>query len=269
MSGPIRKALVSGRDSAGRPTAVDPEQLRGDLDAVVGRAREKLEETLFRLEGEIAPALTQVQQDYVLRATDALTDHLCRAGPEDSWTFNSSGLRLVLRTTFDRFSARVRVQVETVFCGAASDLSPLCAGALGPAGRGIQIGPPQVPKAPPPVVMGKTITINLRRSWWKRWWLRRRDPATFAAGYRGLIEVRIGAVTDELKQSQVIEVSKEIRRIFDDFLAEQTATVLDLASRQPEASDFGSRRANVFDRIRPEKASEADPGELRKSVGGC
>lgn len=101
-----RKALVSGRDSAGRLTAVDPEQLRGDLNAIVGRARDRLEETLSRLEGELAPVLTQVQQDYVLRATDALTDHLCRAGPEDSWTFNSSGLRLVLRTTFDRFSAR-------------------------------------------------------------------------------------------------------------------------------------------------------------------
>ncbi|MBJ2150122.1 dynamin family protein [Paracoccus sp. IB05] len=269
-----RKALVSGRDTAGRLTAVDPEQLRGDLDAVVSRAREKLEETLSRLEGELAPALTQVQQDYVLRATDALTDHLCKAGTKDSWTFNSSGLRLVLRTTCDRFSARARAQVETVFYGVASDLSALCSGALGLAVDGFRIEPPQVPKAPPPVVMGKTITIDLRRSWWKRWWLRRRNPATLAAAYRSLIEAGICSATDDLKQSQVIDVSREIRRIFDDFLAEQTATVLDLANRHPEGGDFGSLPANVSAAIRPEKApggdpeAVPDPGELRKAVGG-
>ncbi|WP_283176740.1 dynamin family protein [Gemmobacter sp. 24YEA27] len=269
-----RKALVSGRDTAGRLAAVDPEQLRGDLDAVVSRARQKLEETLSRLEGELAPALTQVQQDYVLRATDALTGHLCKTGTDDSWTFNSSGLRLVLRTTCDRFSARARAQVETVFYCAASDLRAVCAGALGPAVGGFRIEPPQVPKAPPPVVMGKTITITLRRSWWRRWWLRGRNPATLAAGYRSLIEAGIGSATDDLKQSQVIDLSREIRRIFDDFLAEQTATVLDLAKQQPEGGDLGALRANVVATIRPGKASgsdpevDPDPGELRKAVGG-
>src|SRR5690606_13601610 len=143
-----RKALASGRDTAGRLTHVDPAQFRASLETLGTRARQKLDETLSRLEGDLAPALAQVQKDYVLRATESLA-HRCRQpGTDGSWVFTSSGLRLVLRTTCDRFSTRARSQVESVFYGTASDLGSLCQSTLGPALDGFRIEPPQVPRAP-------------------------------------------------------------------------------------------------------------------------
>src|SRR5690606_16387782 len=137
------------------------------------------------------------QKDYVLRATESLVEQLRQPGTDDSWVFNSSGLRLVLRTTCDRFSSRARSQVESVFYGTASDLGSLCQSTLGPALDGFRIEPPEVPRAPAPVVLGKTIAIDLGRSWWKRWWQRRKNPATLAADYSSLIEVEIGSVIED------------------------------------------------------------------------
>ncbi|WP_157971047.1 dynamin family protein [Pseudogemmobacter bohemicus] len=284
-----REALASGRDAAGRLASVDPAQLRDDLGGLGTRARHKLEETLSRLESDLTPALSQVQTDYVTRATDALVDHLRSAGRDESWTFNSSGLRLVLRTTCDRFSARARAQVESVFHGAASDFSGVYLGTLGLRIDGFRIEPPQVPKAPPPVVLGKTIAIDLGGTWWKRWWQRRKNPATLADEYRSLIEAEIGSVIGDLKQSQFTDVFGEIRRIFDEFLAEQTETLLDLVESSPDAGDgaadsdeFGAMIAEMLESIRLEEAPEeegeeeegrdpaisGDTFELRKAVGG-
>ena len=281
-----RQALSTGRDIAGRLARLDPADLQKDLDSLSTRARQKLEETLVRLESELSPALDQVQDDYVTRATEALSEHLRQGNGDDGWTFNSSGLRLVLRTTYDRFSARARAQVESVFYGAASDLSGVYLGTLGLEIEGFHIEPPQVPKAPPPVVLGKTIAIDLGGNWWKRWWQRRKNPDTLAAEYRDLIDAEIGSVIRDLKENQLSEVFGEMRRSFDEFLTEQSETVLDLLRQASEhdpatestaeSGNFSTVISGVLGNFRLEEAPEeevsgeevSDTFELRKAVGG-
>ncbi|NPD14380.1 hypothetical protein HOY34_04095 [Xinfangfangia sp. D13-10-4-6] len=293
-----RQALAAGRDTAGRLAKLDPAVLRQELADLGTRAKQKLDETLARLENELAPALAQVQDDYVNRATEALGEHLRQGNGGDSWTFNSSGLRLVLRTTYDRFSARARAQVESVFFGASSDLGGVYIGTLGLEIDGFHIEPPQVPKAPPPIVLGKTIAVDLGGNWWKRWWQRRKDPANLAGEYRDLIDAEIGSVIQDLKENQLSEVFGEMRRVFDEFLAEQSETVLDLlrqavehdaaagagddadqaagAGDPTDTRDFTTIINGVLGNFRlteaPEEPQSEDEGsdtfELRKVVGG-
>jgi len=161
-----------------------------------------------------------VRENYLSRE---VASHL-RSGQEgDSRSFNSSGLRMVLRTICDRLSARA--QVETVFHSSASDFSGICRLLMGADIAGLQVLAPHLPKAAQPVLPGQTISLTpgtyLRQSWWHRLWQGRRDPDVIAGLCRDQIAESLGAVIAGMRESQLSDVLSGSRNLLDTFLPEE------------------------------------------------
>ncbi len=225
----LRNALGASAQTNRTLTKVNFPVLRREMDAIGKESKERLETTLENLrDSELMPALEKVKQDYVERARTALLEHLRSKSNDDTWRFNSSGLRLVLRTSYDRFAANVRAEAEEVYADVAHRLGSVYSDMLGIRVDGFEVVPPLVPKVPPPVGLGKTIAIDLSGNWWSRWWQRRRGLKTQAEEYGKLIDEEINTIIVDLKDTQVSDVFAEITEVLEQFLTEQTQTILDL-----------------------------------------
>lgn len=232
-----QEALNASKRLADRLAEIDTMALRRDLGALTRQARARVDDVVAELDSTFATSLDRVQDDYVTRAIDALVEHLKEQRAGDTWTFNSAGLRLVLRTTYDRLAAQAKADVEQVYQASAAALSEIYLDRLGLDIDGFQIEPPQVPKMPPPVEFGKTIAVDLGSTWWKRWWLRRRSLKARTDDYRGLIADEIATMINDLRERQLAEVFVEMRDILAEFHSEQTETILGLLRRAAEYSD--------------------------------
>ncbi|PID36356.1 MAG: hypothetical protein CR993_05835 [Rhodobacterales bacterium] len=246
----IRNALGINAKANRKPPSINISELRHEVNDVAKDAQEKLEVMLATLRDDnLMPALNKVKSDYVDRAQAALLEHLRSNAQDETWKFNSSGLRLVLRTSYDRFAADTKTAVEGHFDDTADRLSGIYIDTLGAQVDGFEIHPPMVPKVPPPVGLGRTIAIDLSGNWWSRWWKRRRGLNNHAAEYRALIDEEINTIIVDLRDTQVRDMFADIEAVLAQFLTEQTQSILDLVrsismhapnadDAQEEAHDF-------------------------------
>lgn len=222
---------VRGVDALeGARPKLDAGSVRSAIDAVVADSEKKLKDVTTALLADLRPRLEKAQDSFVRRATDALIAHLERFGEQDTWKYDSTGLRLLLRSAYARFAMSVTSQVRDVYAKAAQDVEEIYRRALQVDVEGFGIEPPQTPRVPPPVVLGKTIALDLNSNWWRRWWQKRRGFEVFASDYGRLIQAEVGSIVQDLENNQIAEVFDEINKTMQTFLQEQRETLLRLAS---------------------------------------
>jgi hypothetical protein len=227
---------VKGPAAAATGPKLEPHQLRGAIDKLVTDSKKSLKETTDALMADLRPRLEKAQDSFVRRATDALIAHLERFGEQDTWTYDSTGLRLLLRSAYARFAMQVTSQVRDIYTKSASEIEALYLQALGVSVEGFSIEPPQPPRIPPPVVLGKTIALDLNSNWWRRWWQKRRGFEAFAADYARLIQAEVGSIVQDLEHNQIAEVFDEVDKTLDAFLTDQRDTLIRLSSNSPDAA---------------------------------
>lgn len=221
----IRAAQVARE----RATEEEIAELGARLQAAAEARRAQLDAALDRLAATLRQRLHRVQENYVERATRALIDHVRRTGRHDTWSFGTSGLRFVLKSTYMRFSHAATIEVEEIYRETAETLSDLWRDHLGLAEGELAIEPPQVPEIPAPTAIGQTIAVDLGVPWWKRWWSHRKDEAAMARDYSALIRAEVASIVSDLETVQFNEVMIEMRAILDDFTREQIETILRVA----------------------------------------
>ncbi|PPB82600.1 dynamin family protein [Albidovulum inexpectatum] len=221
---------------AAREQATEEEiaELGARLQAAADAQRARLDTALDRLIATLRQRLHRVQENYVERATRALIDHVRRTGRHDTWSFGTSGLRFVLKSTYMRFSHAATIEVEEIYRETAETLSGIWRDYLGLAEGELTIEPPQVPEIPAPTAIGQTIAVDLGVPWWKRWWLHRKDEDAMARDYADLIRAEVATIVSDLETVQFNEVMIEMRAILDDFTRQQIATILRVARGKTE-----------------------------------
>ncbi|WP_238367457.1 dynamin family protein [Mesobacterium pallidum] len=221
-----KTAIGSSAAAAERLASVDSTELRTELNRMAARAQSEFDRTIGGLREGFGPALEKIKADYVGRAREALVQHLQSKPGEETWTFNSSGLRLVLRTEYDRFAADAKAAATRIYGELAAGYTAVYVDRLGIDIEGFEIVPPSVPKIPPPVGLGKTIAVDLGDTWWKRWWQRRRGLKSHAEDYAALIEAEIETILSDLRDNQLDVVFTDMRKTLDRFQVEQAQTVM-------------------------------------------
>lgn len=204
--------------------------LKAALDTLVAGHEAQLRQTTEKLLEDLKPRLKGIQDSFVRRATDALIVHLEHNGQQKTWQYDPMGLRLLLRSAYARFAVSTKKQVGAVFAKAAEDIEQFYVVELGVNIDGFRIKPPIVPTVPAPVVLGKTIALDLNASWWRRWWQKRKGFDSFAKDYASLIHVEVASIIEELEQKQIAELFKAIDTTLQDFLQEQRDSVLNLST---------------------------------------
>ena len=230
------KAEENVKNPAAIPTGkkLEAHEVRASIDKLVSTAKKTLKETTDGLMADLRPRLEKAQDSFVRRATDALIAHLERFGEQDTWTYDSTGLRLLLRSAYARFAMQVTTQVRDIYTNAANEIETLYLQSLGVTVEGFAIEPPQPPRIPPPVVLGKTIALDLNSNWWRKWWQKRRGFEAFAADYARLIQAEVGSIVQDLEHNQIAEVFDEVEKTLDNFLEEQRDTLIRLSTTDSE-----------------------------------
>jgi hypothetical protein len=235
----------SARQSYSIPGSVrmDPAEMRREIEALAQNSISELDTTTERLRIDLRQRLDKLQGSFLRRATDALIAHLERNGDQDNWTYDATGLRVLLRSAYFQFASATKREVAAVYSRSTGAIGGLYTKALGAEMPGLEITPPAMPQVPPPVVVGRTIALDLTSSWWKRWWGKRRGIEAIAADYAGLIEAEVASIIDELERTQIADLFTNISATMVEFLNEQREALMRLTADGPAETDMTSFQA--------------------------
>ena len=220
------KSAVHQLHDSGEVVLLETEEVKQALEELSKDSAAKLQKTVDTLRNNLHARLDRAQSSFVRRATDALIAHLDRFGEQDTWQYDATGLRLLFRSAYVQFAATLKKQAATLYAETATSIEDIYYRAVGVEIDGFKIEAPAVPTAPPPVVLARTIALDLNSNWWRRWWQKRKGFEAFAKDYSSLIQAEVASLVQELEGSQITEVLDEVQRRLHDFVQEQRDTLV-------------------------------------------
>lgn len=235
--------LRAGANATG-PDAPPPPPIppRGDLirgfdrieQAALGTLDQHLEAAAQNFESRAGRA----RGAFIGRATAALLDHLERYGENEVWSYDPVGLRTLLRSACKVHARDVERAAQAVLTSAARDMGRLYLGDDASAAADRLFVPPPIPEPPAPVGLGQTIALDMRGSWWNRFWRRTRGYAAFADTFASLIEQETSPIIDALRGETAGRFERQVRDITTEFFGSQRQVLLgqpatDRAPRAP------------------------------------
>ena len=199
--------------------------------------------------------LDRVHASFLDRATATLVTSLERDGEAEVRQYDATGLRVLLRATFQVFSRDLNAACAAISDQAVGAIREVYRGAFGMEDGAFRLEPPPPPHIPPPVTLGQTIALDLSAGWWSRWWRRRRGYGSLATDFAQMIEAETAPIVATMRGEQATAVVDEARAALAGFLAAQGETLTALAARSetpPRAEDGieATARRNALERAR-------------------
>ncbi|WP_176445290.1 dynamin family protein [Maliponia aquimaris] len=218
-----------------RQARLTPQEIAQQLDQIEDRACAALESRLAKVHEAFSGRADNARRAFLGRATGSLVKHLEQFGEGDVWTYDPSGLRMLLRTAYTVFAQGAGKAGAEVMQAAAADIGALYQHAFGLPEGAHPIAPPPLPQAPAPVGLGQTIALDLRGSWWSRFWRRQRGYQAFAEGFAHLIHEETLPIVAALERDCALPFAQEVRGTLSAFVQNQRDIVLGLASEAATA----------------------------------
>jgi hypothetical protein len=216
-----------------------PARLRIERDQIARKIEAIRTESLAAFEAafeaEIAGyhiRLDRSHRSFLERATASLIEHLDKQGEGAVWTYEPTGLRLLLRSAYQVFGAKAQGAARKIFTEAAARFTALYGEAFDGLAPDFAISPPPAAHIPAPVVIGQTIALDIQGNWWRNWWRRRRGFAAYATEFYSMIEAETDPIVTDLKTVQAGTVRIEMRAILESFLDDQRQALLGFADHK-------------------------------------
>lgn len=234
----LTAAAPQGEDRGFQPRRLEmsPQEIAQRMEQIEDRACAALEARLNKLSEGFAGRADKARRAFLGRATGSLVRHLEQFGEGEVWTYDPSGLRMLLRSAYKVFAQGTAKAGNEVLTGAAQDISALYQTAFAADGDGPRIQPPPLPEAPAPVGLGQTIALDLRGSWWARFWRRHRGYEAFSEDFARLIHEETRPVVDTLQQQCATPYAQAVRDSLARFIEDQRAILSGLAASEPAAA---------------------------------
>lgn len=214
-----------------RHLQITPQDLVQQFDQIEDRAHAALESGLDKVHRSFAGRTDNARRAFLGRATGSLIKHLEQFGEDEIWTYDPSGLRMLLRSAYKVFAQGAGKTGTDVLTNAANDISALYHHAFGLASDGPAIAPPPLPAVPAPIGLGQTIALDLRGSWWARFWRRQRGYEAFSEDFARLIHEETKPVVETLHQQCAAPHAQAMRQTLSDFMQGQRDVLLGLAQQ--------------------------------------
>jgi len=234
----LAQGVEAANEGAGPGTGVQA-RLRLDRGEIAQRIDRIAAESLATFEtafdAEIAGyhvRLDRSHRSFLERATASLIDHLDKHGDGAVWTYEPTGLRLLLRSAYQVFGAKAQGAAKRAFTEAATRFTTLYREAFDGIGADFAISAPPTAHIPAPVVIGQTIALDIQGNWWRNWWRRRRGYSAYATEFYGMIEAETDPIVSDLKTVQAGTVRAEMRAILESFLDDQRQALLGFADHR-------------------------------------
>ncbi|MDX8354918.1 dynamin family protein [Cognatiyoonia sp. IB215182] len=198
-------------------------EISAELDALMTDLRDR----------EFLPVLDQIKQAHVEEARQELLAAFVDKSAQEEWVYDAAPLRGRLRRAYEEFGESISRKVAAQYEDAAARFTTIYQDRLGIEIADFAFNAPPAPDVPPPVVLGKTIAIDLSSNWWGRWWQRRRNIKTNAEDYATLVDAEIQTMIDDLCNSQVDDLFADFRAVLDKFLDERCSAIFEFVCMAP------------------------------------
>ena len=233
-------AVTAQLHRSGDTCLLEPDDLLRALDELEYNARSRLIAGLLEHQRGLADRIENSRQTFVSRATAAVVEHLETCGDLDVWTYDPCGLRVLLRSSFQRYVRAVTRHGEDSMSTAAADVGALYRQAFDLGGASPSFEPPALPQPDPPVVLGQTIALDLRSSWWTRFWRRRKGYQACADDFARLIREETQPILNTLMSDNAQRFEAAMIAVLAEFLSANRRIILDMADvEEPDQAQDG------------------------------
>ena len=212
-------------------------EIAREFETIEKQASARLDTKLSQTENTFLSRVENARQTFLSRATSSLIKHLDCFGDGEVWEYDPSGLRILLRSAYQVFVRGVSKAGQDVFEATADEVSALYQSAFELHGQNPRIAPPPLPVAHPPIALGQTIALDLRGSWWTRFWRRRRGYEAFSDDFAKLIHEETVPIVSTLREQNAEAYSDAMCSALREFIAEQREIVSGLATDHGQTSN--------------------------------
>lgn len=240
-------------------------RVRAALDAIEARALSALDAAWSAQREDFCIRLDRSHNSFLDRATAALVEHLEKYGEGNVWSYEPTGLRLLLRSACQVFGKRLQGEARTIFATAADEIAATYSDAFGLTDS-LAIEPPELPRFNPPVAIAQTIALDVKGAWWRRWWLRRRGYRAFASEFHKMIREETAPMVDELGDAHAGAIRADLICTLADFLAEQREVVMALADKGGLTADDLNRALGLQARAERLQQIESAVATMRRAA---
>lgn len=232
-----QQQVISRRDRDRDLPPLQLEQLEAELRKIEDKAVKAMDEAFDEAVADFEKRLERSHRSFLERATGSLLAHLDTNGEDEVWEYDPTGLRILMRTAYQVFGRNAQGGTRKVLVATAQDYVSLYHRLFEISDNEFGIEPPAAPRIPSPVLLGQTIALDLKGTWWSRWWHKRRGYTSFATDFADMIKAETDPIVDALRGSHADTVRETSMQALKEFLAEQRAMlsrIADEARVQPD-----------------------------------
>ena len=235
--------VVSRRESDKALPPLAPGQLDGELKRLEATALEALDAVFEEAIADYQKRLERSHRGFLERATGSLLKHLEEYGDEEVWEYDPSGLRILLRTAYQVFGRNAQKGTKKVMIETAENYAAVYHRLFEVDDEEFGIEAPSAPRIPSPVLLGQTIALDLKGTWWSRWWHKRRGYRSFATDFADMIKAETDPIVDSLRDAHAMAIREASETALKEFFAEQRGVLESVAA---EAEAGNNERAGVL-----------------------
>jgi len=239
--------LASGIHASNRIVAPDSnvvqlepagkDEISDRFDQIEQQSKQSLKDDFDRLLASLQMRVDGSHQTFLERATASVIKHLERYGEGTVWTYDSAGLRVLLRSSYQIFGARAQKSANKIYSTTAAEIHDVYIRAFGSLGIEFSVEPPVAPRVPPPVFLGQTIALDLQGSWWKSWWQRRRGFEAYATNFYEMIMAETDPIVDELKNGDANTLHADAELLLTQFLTQQREIITGIVEQMGKGQE--------------------------------
>ncbi|MEM6566697.1 MAG: dynamin family protein [Pseudomonadota bacterium] len=181
--------------------------------------------------------LERSHRSFLERATGSLLKHLDQNGEGEVWEYDPTGLRILMRTAYQVFGRNAQGGTKKVLTRVAQDYAAIYHRLFDVDDEDFGIEAPTAPRIPSPVLLGQTIALDLKGTWWTKWWHKRRGYRNFATEFADMIQAETDPIVDALRGAHADAVRDTALAVLEDFIGEQRSILERIASEAQEQPD--------------------------------
>lgn len=233
-----QQQVVSRRDSDEDLPPLEIGQLESALNSLEKDASAAMSDAFDRAIEDFDKRLERSHRSFLERATGSLLQHLDANGEDEIWEYDPTGLRILMRTAYQVFGRNAQSGTKKVLVKTAEDYAALYHRLFDlDEEDGFGIEAPAAPRIPSPVLLGQTIALDLKGTWWSRWWHKRRGYRNFATEFAEIIKAETDPIVDALRGPHATSIRDASMQALNDFLTEQRAILTRIAEQAAQEPD--------------------------------
>ncbi|WP_375688552.1 dynamin family protein [Pseudooceanicola sp. LIPI14-2-Ac024] len=226
----------------GAAALASAETILSQYDAIATEALHAFDARFAALQQNFQERVESARQRFLSRATTALIKHLDIYGENEVWTYDPTGLRLLLRSSYAVFVKSAHKIGDEALTTSAARISDLYRMGFEVQDQDFALQPPPLPEAAPPVVLGQTIALDMSGGWWSRFWRRYRGYDAYVDSFSKLIFEETKPIADALKADNADALEQAMRETLCGFLEGQRAIIAEMV-QTPHAPQPGDEAA--------------------------